>query len=585
MLEGLRHRRAIVRAAILAGAGACGIAGLVLEHGLQASLVAAPVMSGLAVSGFLVELALAWRWRAETRRFLRGRWPSLVLAALLLVQVVLVPVLGPHLLEAGGPWWRPSSLTQLFLVVLQFYVVGALLANLPRLHRRFADLRVRPGLAFVLIFALAIVAGAGLLMLPRATPADVDLGPVDALFTATSAVCVTGLIVRDTAVEFTRFGQTVILALIQAGGLGIMSLSATLALLLGRGIGVRESGLMREVFQVPVLNEVGGLLRFIVGWTLVSEAVGAGLLYLQLGAVVPDASERMYVAVFHAVSAFCNAGFSTCGDSLRGWPVASGATGTVMGLLIAGGLGFTVVFELLRRLRAVRGRSPGARRPVLGLQTRTVLTWTAALLAVGAVGVAVLEWRGALAGMPWPERLAHAAFQSATARTAGFDTIPIGALAPGTLFLLMMLMFVGGGPGSTAGGVKITTMAVIMAELRAIAAGRRQVRLRNRELDDLVSHRATVVVTTGALVAALGVFLLLVCEPLPPLALAFEAVSAFGTVGLSTGITPQLSVAGKLVVIVLMFVGRLGVLTLAYALTRHARDASVRLPREQLMIG
>ena len=139
--------------------------------------------------------------------------------------------------------------------------------------------------------------------------------------------------------------------------------------------------------------------------------------------------------------------------------------------------------------------------------------------------------------------------------------------------------------GSTAGGVKITTMAVIMAELRAIAAGRRQVRLRNRELDDLVSHRATVVVTTGALVAALGVFLLLVCEPLPPLALAFEAVSAFGTVGLSTGITPQLSVAGKLVVIVLMFVGRLGVLTLAYALTRHTRDASVRLPREQLMIG
>ncbi|MEZ4386291.1 MAG: potassium transporter TrkG [Candidatus Krumholzibacteriia bacterium] len=581
----MKHRHAIARALILVVAGLCGLTALVTEHGLRTPVLATRVLDAVAVVGFLVELGLAWRWRSGTRSFLRARWLSLVLTVLLVVQVVLVFAMGSRLLAHGGSWWRPTSLTQMYLVVAQFYVVGVLFAHLPRLHRRFAQLRMRPGVAFVLVFAVVILVGASMLLLPRATPDDVDLSPLDALFTATSAVCVTGLIVRDTATEFTRFGQVLILVLIQLGGLGIMSLSATMVLMLGRGISLRESQFMREVFQVPVLDGVSSVLRFIVLWTLASEAAGAILLYDQLDVLIRDPGERLFTAIFHAVSAFCNAGFSTYSDSLMSWSATGGALWTVALLLVTGGLGFTVMLELLRRLRAFGQGTARSQQPRLGLQTRVVTAWTAGLLVAGAAGLALLEWNGALAGLPWPRRLAQALFQSATCRTAGFNSLDLNLLGPASLFLMVVLMFIGAGSGSTAGGVKINTVAVITSEIRAIAAGRRQLRLRNREIDEVTARRATVVLTVSAMVGALGIFALLILEPLPPLSLVFEAVSALGTVGLSLGVTPQLSVGGKLVIIVLMFVGRLGVLTLAYALARQAREDSVRMPNGRLMIG
>ncbi len=425
MLEGLRQRHSLTRALILVVAGVCGLAALVTEHGLTQTTPVSRILAALAVGGFLTELALAWRWRATTRAFLRTRWPSLVLSLLLVLEVVLVFVAGSHLLAAERLWWRPTSLTNLYLVVAQFYVVGALVAHLPRLHSRFARLRLRPGVAFVVLFAGVILVGGALLLLPRATPEEVRLSPLDALFTSTSAVCVTGLIVRDTATEFTRFGQVIILVLIQLGGLGIMSLSATLALMLGRGIGVRESQFMREVFQVPMLDAVGSVLRFIVLWTVLSEAAGACVLYSQLQTVVGDPGDRLFTSVFHAVSAFCNAGFSTYSDSLMGWSATGGALWTVALLLVMGGLGFTVMLELLRRLRCLGQGTPRSQQPRLGLQTRVVVAWTVGLLLLGTVGLLALEWRGALAGLPWPERLAQALFQSATCRTAGFNSLDL----------------------------------------------------------------------------------------------------------------------------------------------------------------
>lgn len=585
VFDALSHRHGPARALILLVAGSCGLAALVAEHGFGATSMVGWLTS-LAVAGFLLELVLAWRWRRSTRRFLRIRWPSLFMTLLLGAQLATVLALGSRVVAVDvRSWWRPSSLTSAYVAILQIYVVGLLLVHLPHLHRRFARLRLRPGLAFVLVFVLVIVLGSGSLLMPRATPPGIDLGVLDALFTATSAVCVTGLAVRDTATEFTRVGQVIILLLIQLGGLGIMSLSATLALLLGRGIGIRESRFMREVFQVPLMAAVGSVLRFIVLWTLVSEAVGAAVLYHQLGAVVSDPGERLFTAVFHAISAFCNAGFSVRSNSLVGWSATGGALWVVALLLVMGGLGFTVMLELMRRLRSLGRGEPRSRRPRLGLQTRVMLWWTLGLLVVGAAALAALEWRHGLAGLPWPERLAQALFQAATCRTAGFNSMDLAVLTPASLLLMMALMFIGAGSGSTAGGIKITTAAVISAEIVAIVQGRRQVRLERRELDDVTLQRATVVLTMSALLAVLGSLALLAVESQPPLALMFEAVSALGTVGLSLGVTPQLTVAGKVVVIVLMFVGRLGVLTVAYALAHPARDASVRLPRGRLMIG
>ncbi len=585
----LEQRGHVWRALLLVAAGFCGLAGLLVEYGLPRTVGhdrTAEILSVAAVTFFVVELALSWRMRRNVRHFLRQRWPAVLLTVLLAAQLVVVLTIGRQLLDGhAASWLHPMSLTQLFLAVLQFYVVGLLVVNLPRLHSRFTRLRIRPGLAFLLVFLVAILCGSGLLCLPEATPASAPISYLDALFTSTSAVCVTGLIVRDPAAELTRFGHVVILALIQLGGLGVMSVAAALALLLGRGIGIRESSLMREVFQVPMLMEVGQILRFIVLWTLGTEALGAVVLYGQLESMLPDRGERLFCAVFHAVSAFCNAGFSTFPDSLVSWSGRPLALGTVAALLVIGGLGFTVVLNLVHWVQA-RGR--GLRRselPRLRLQTRVVLGWTAGLLLAGTVLIGILEWRGALAGLSWSERLAQAVFQSATCRTAGFNSLDLAALGPAVLFVMILLMFIGAGSGSTAGGVKITTLAVIAAEIRAIGSGRRQARIGDRELDPMDRQRATVVLTAGAVVAAAGTFLLLITEHAPFMEVVFETVSALGTVGLSLGLTPQLSAAGKVVVVVLMFVGRLGVLTFAYGLVKPGRDASVRLPRGGLMIG
>jgi trk system potassium uptake protein TrkH len=396
---------------------------------------------------------------------------------------------------------------------------------------------------------------------------------------------VTGLVVRDTGAGFTRFGQVVILLLIQLGGLGIMSLTAALSLLLGRGIGVRESSLLREVFQLPMMAEVGRTVRGIILATLAFEAVGTAILYRGLDGVVAGTGPRLGTAAFHAVSAFCNAGFSTFDDSLVGLADRPLFVHGVAALVVLGGLGFGVLAQLGAWLRGRMLRRGTGPRPRLGLHERVVLALSAALVVGGAALILVLEGRSALAGEPPWLQLSQAVFQSVTCRTAGFQTLDLTRLAPATLFLMLALMAVGGAPGSTAGGMKVTTMAIAWANLRAIGRGVGTVRLGGREIDPVLVQRAMLVVSFGVVVVAAAVFTLLISERQPLLETAFEAVSALGTVGLSLGLTPLLSPVGRIVVIGLMFVGRLGPLTVASSLTGPSRDPSVRLPRGRLMVG
>ncbi len=572
----------------LVAAGLLGLLGFLLEYGFHLGPHGERLVRRLgeaAVGLFLLELLASLVMVRPWRRFLAQRGAALGLAGLLVGELAAV-----H--WGAGSWLAPflrffsiRSVTQAYLVVAQFYIVGNMLVHLPRLHGGLARRSVRPGVAFLLAFALLIAIGTGLLLLPRAVPVGSPLRALDALFTATSAVCVTGLIVRDTATQFTTEGQFIILLLIQLGGLGIMSLTATLSLFMGRGIGIRERSLLKEVLQIPVLGEVGRMLRFIVLFTFAAEALGAALLYAGFGAAIAEPRVRLYYAIFHAVSAFCNAGFSTFSDSLVGFAGDGAVSLTVAALLIVGGLGFTVVANLLAFLRG-RALAGGRRSPVrLSVQTRLVLGLTAGTLVMSTLLLALLEWRHGFAGRAWAERLDLAFFQAATTRTAGFNTMDLTQLSSPALFMMVVLMFVGAGPGSTAGGVKLTTVGVMWANLRAIGRGLPEVRLFDRELPALAVRRAMLVLSGELVVVGVAIFLLLITEGAGLLETVFEAFSAMGTVGLSLGLTPELTPAGRVIVTVLMFAGRLGPLTLAYGLVGLSRERMVRLPTAEVLIG
>ncbi len=576
------------RRLLLAVAGFCGLVGLIVEYGTypQAwTLNLARGLSALAVLLFLTEQVVSWRELVTFRRYLRERWPTFALSVLLILESLAL-LAGRETTWLNSALGRLSvgSITRAYLIVIQIYIVAVFAVELPHLHGSFARQRIRPAVAFVLVFVLLIVLGTGLLLLPRSTPAGQPLSVLDAAFTATSAVCVTGLIVRDTGTGFTPFGHAVILVLIQLGGIGIMSLTAALGLLLGRGIGVRESSLLREVFQVPMLSEVGRMIRFIIVMTFSLEAIGTVALYIGLDGAVPDGGSRLFVAVFHSVSAFCNAGFSTYSDSLVGLNERPLVMGTVSGLLIVGGLGFGVVAQLIAWFRGRSLRLHG-RDYRLGLHGRTVLVASAILLLGGTALLLAMEWNHSLAGEPFLARLGQAFFQSATCRTAGFNSMDLNSLAPASIFLMIILMFIGGAPGGTAGGVKVTAVAIVWANLRSISRGLSRVRLGKRELDPVHVQRALLVLSTGLVVAVIALFVLLATENRPFLTTAFEVFSALGTVGLSLGLTSVLSPAGRVVIMVLMFIGRLGPLTLTSSLTGLAREPRVRLPRGRIMIG
>ncbi len=451
----------------------------------------------------------------------------------------------------------------------------------------------------VLGFAGAIAVGTVLLSLPVAWQPGVRVGLVDAFFTATSALCVTGLVVRDTASTWSPFGQVVILLLIQMGGLGIMTMSTLLALLLGKRIFLQQRLLLQEALGSLDLGGVVRITRYILLTALTVEAVGAALLTLRflLEPGTPP-GRALWLGTFHAVSAFNNAGFdlfglrpltwgdaTLVGSSLMPFVADVWVNAVVTGLIILGGLGYPVLADLALWARARRhGR---AHRP--SLQTKVVLAVTALLLGAGTVLLYLWE-RGnpaTLGPLPEGSRWLAAWFQAVTARTAGFNTVPIQALTNASAFFLIMLMFVGASPGGTGGGVKTTALGVIALAVRAVVRGERDIclgvrRVRREALDRALAVTATALFWVTAVILALSSL-----EDKPFLPLAFEAMSAFGTVGLSMGVTPALSDAGRLLLCATMFLGRLGPVTLAAAIARRQAAAQplVQLPEERVMIG
>jgi trk system potassium uptake protein TrkH len=425
-------------------------------------------------------------------------------------------------------------------------------------------------------FLALIIAGASLLMLPECQARQGGIGFLNCLFTSTSAVCVTGLIVVDTATAWTRLGQIVIVILIQLGGIGIVTFGAFFALLLGQKISFRQRALLKEQYGQSAVLNIFHIVPVVAGTTFVIEGLGAILLYPSFqGEFAPG--EAAYHCVFHAISAFCNAGFSTFSDNLMHFQGSMMVNLVVMVLIVLGGLGFPVIAELLER-RNVRRR--------MTLHSRVVLYSTSVLIVGGAIVFFLIEsgFDPGFGALPLHNRIFASFFQSVTARTAGFNTLDIGSLAPANLLILTLLMFIGGSPSGTAGGIKTTTLVAGLASVRAVLLGRAEPVILDRRLSRDVTRRAMVLIV-------LSIGLLFVCLVLLTLAgegdllkLVFEAVSAFGTVGLSTGITFSLTSGQRIVIILLMFIGRLGPMTFALALAKP-RVEHVRFPETDLLTG
>jgi len=443
-----------------------------------------------------------------------------------------------------------------------------------------------------LSFLALIAAGTLLLLVPAAAARPRPLTPVEALFTATSAVCVTGLVVVDTGHDLSPFGQAVVLALIQCGGLGLMTFGSFLLVSFRGREDLRTRLYVEQVHGALPHLDPATLLRRILLFTAAAEGLGALVLWVRLGFRAGTwGLHTAWEAIFHSVSAFCNAGFSLWSDSLcglRGDPVS----GLVfIGLITTGGLGFVVLADLQAFLGAPRPR----RRPWrLSLHTKLVLATSALLLAAGSVAFACLEWGNTLRDAPPLARILDPLFFAVTCRTAGFNTVPTELLTGPTLIVGILLMAIGASPGSTGGGMKTTTAAVLFAGALSRMRGRPRVEAFGRSLPRDVVAKAIAAVAAFVILVLLGGFALQVTEVgLVPHREAsahfidhlFEIVSALGTVGLSTGITAGLSAAGKLVLVVLMFVGRLGPLAIGSSLIGQRRALPYRYPEERILVG
>jgi trk system potassium uptake protein TrkH len=441
----------------------------------------------------------------------------------------------------------------------------------------------------VLSFAGLILIGTILLMLPAAANGP-RLGFVDSLFTATSATCVTGLVVVDTGSRLSLFGQWVVLALIQCGGLGIMTLSTVLIMVMTGRFSFMQRSVIQDSFTHGPDTGLPSLVSHVILFTLVLEAAGASILFLRFSEIYHP-GKALYYAVFHAISAFCNAGFCLYEQSLIGFSGDPLVSLTVAFLIICGGIGFLVLVEL-KRLVFSRARTRRARR--LSVHSKLVLTLTFVLLAGGTGGFLFSEWNHSMAGLAVESKFLAAFFQSVTARTAGFNTLVFSKMANVTLLFTILLMFVGAASGSTAGGIKINTLGVLFALSRSRLRGDEGTSIFRRSLSPQTVGRAISVFVVAVVLIYAATMALTVSELGTTLhqesrglflELLFEVVSAFGTVGLSVGITPLLSSVGKLIIVLVMFAGRLGPLSIAVALTGKEPRSRFQYAEENVMIG
>ncbi|SHH66882.1 trk system potassium uptake protein TrkH [Caloranaerobacter azorensis DSM 13643] len=447
------------------------------------------------------------------------------------------------------------------------------------LGRRLNQLKLNPAQVLVLGFAGLILIGATLLNLPMASQDGKSIGFVNALFTSASAVCVTGLVVVNTATHWTVFGKVVILILLQIGGLGFMTLATLVALLLGRRITLKERLIIQEELNQFTLSGLVKLTRYVIISTAMIEGLGALLLSTRF---IPKYGfvKGVSFSIFHSISAFCNAGFDLTGESIVPFVDDVVVNLTIIFLVIVGGLGYTVYMDISQNRKFKK----------FSLHTKLVLIISALLLLVGFLVIFIVEYNNpaTLGKLSFKGKILASAFQAMTPRTAGFNSIDTGAVTNTTAFLTIILMFIGGSPGSTAGGIKTTTVGAIVLAIISVIRGTDDVEVyRKRIPHDLVYRALAVVGIALALIIFVTMILSLTEKDASFLDIFFETTSAFGTVGLSRGLTPNLSVLGRLIITLTMFAGRVGPLTMAFAFAKKQKEykGTYRYPEERILVG
>lgn len=429
-------------------------------------------------------------------------------------------------------------------------------------------------------FLLFTILGAFILWLPISHEEHQHVTFLDALFTATSAFSVTGLVVVDTATTYSLFGELVILALIQVGGVGFVTTATFFLILLGKRISMKERLVLGEALNYTSFQGLIRTLLMVVYLTLIIEGIGFVLLAC---CFVSDFGwlQGLYYALFHSISAFNSAGFDLLGviqpfSSLSKYQHDVTVNLIIGGLMVLGALGFIVIVEVLKVARSKK----------LSLHTKLVLTMTSILLIVGTVMILIIEWSNPLTlkDLPWFQKLLTSFFHSA-ARTGGFSTLGIDQMYPATLFFIIILMFIGASPGSTGGGIKVTTAIIIFLSVWAMIRGKANVVAFRRTIPNDNVRKALTIAVMSVLFVVVNVILLAITEHADLLTVMFEVVSAFGTVGTSMGITPDLTPMGKILIIICMFVGRLGPLTLGFAIVQKMGRESIKYPEEKLFIG
>ncbi|WP_246637695.1 TrkH family potassium uptake protein [Crassaminicella profunda] len=449
------------------------------------------------------------------------------------------------------------------------------------INKRIDKYKLNPAQILVLGFASVILMGGILLSLPIASKSGHSVGFINAIFTSTSAVCVTGLVVVDTATHWTVFGQTVIILLIQIGGLGFMSMATFFALIFGKRITLRERLVMQEALNQFNISGIVRLTKYILITTFSIEGIGAILLSFKFIPIY-GVPKGIGLSIFHAISAFCNAGFDLIGNFRSLTPFADDFLINIVicFLIITGGLGFTVIVEVLQKRKFSK----------LSLHAKLVLYITGVLLLVGFIAVFILEYSNpeTLGKLSFKGKLLGALFHSVTPRTAGFNTLPTDKLTTATIFMTMVFMFIGGSSGSTAGGVKTTTAGVIIFTVINIIKGKEDTEVFNRRIPrDIINRSLAVIGIAMTLVIFVTMILSITETGHSFMEIFFEVTSAFGTVGLSLGMTPSLSIIGKIVISITMFAGRVGPMTIALALARQQQKNKglIKYPEERVIVG
>jgi Trk-type K+ transport system membrane component len=533
----------------------------------------------LGLHGFVALLQKKYSWR---------RWSKEIIWRLALLYLVIFP-------HWGLSEWFASDYVFIFgyVFLIKFLIVMAFIADLSVVDLHYTRKNLPPPVIFVASFGLIFFVGAFLLMAPRSTHNGISF--IDALFTSVSAVCVTGLAVVDTGTCFTVFGQSVLMALIQVGGLGILTFASYFSYLFKGGASYENQLALSDINSSDRISDVFKTLRYILGITLVVEGLSAIAIYFSVNpADFHSWNDRLFFSVFHAVSAFCNAGFSTLSGNVYTGSFAFnyGFQLIIVATLVFGGLGFPIVSNVVEYVKywlrkSIVNRTEGRHKPwVFNINSRINLITTLLLIFFGTLLFYHFESETTLVGHTGFGKWVVALFEATTPRTAGFNNVDMTKLTLPTILITIGFMWIGASPAGTGGGIKTSTLAIMILNVFSMAKGKDRIEIYRREISNNSVRRAFAAVYLSLLIIFLGILSITVLEPqLHTRDVAFEVVSAFGTVGLSLGITALLGYKAKIVIMVIMFIGRVGMLTLFVAFIKKTKEKSYRYPKEDININ